>query len=85
MTLTFPVSDAVLARLRERAAELGTTPEAVAAADLAQATPPRPRRLSDPPLSRDEFRRLLDEMASMGTGQVLPPDFSRADIYNDHD
>jgi hypothetical protein len=95
MTLTVPVTEPVLARLRERAAELGTTPEAVAAADLARAAAPigpgraaarpRPRALSDPPLSREEFRRLLGEMASMGSGKVLPPDFSRADIYDDHD
>jgi predicted transcriptional regulator len=35
-TLTISVSDAVMARLRERAAAAGTTPEAVVAADLEQ-------------------------------------------------
>jgi predicted DNA-binding antitoxin AbrB/MazE fold protein len=37
------------------------------------------------PLSDDEFERLLDELASESTQLPLPPDFSRADIYADHD
>ena len=87
MTLTVPVSDAVLARLRERAAELGTTPEEVAAADLSRAAapPPTPRFISEPRLTREQFREKLDEMAAMGTGKILSPDFSRDDIYDDHD
>jgi predicted transcriptional regulator len=39
-TLTVPVSDALLARLKERAAERDTTPEAVAAECLDRAFPP---------------------------------------------
>jgi hypothetical protein len=34
-------------------------------------------------LSAEEFERLLDENAT--PGPVLPEDFSRKDIYNDHD
>jgi hypothetical protein len=42
-TLTISVSDAVMARLKERAAAGGTTPEAVVTADLEQAnTSPQP-------------------------------------------
>ena len=44
-----------------------------------------PMFVSDPNPSPEETRRLLDEMAAMGTGQALPPDWSRADIYDDHD
>ena len=44
-TLTISVSDAVLARLRERAAEEGTTPEAVLAADAERAIPLKPGEL----------------------------------------
>lgn len=32
-----------------------------------------------------EFERLLDELAAGPPGQLLPADFSRADIYADHD
>jgi hypothetical protein len=44
-----------------------------------------PQFISDPRPTPDQFGRLLDEMAAMGTGKALPPDFSRADIYDDHD
>jgi hypothetical protein len=33
----------------------------------------------------EEMECLLDEFASGPSGKVLPPDFSRADIYEDHD
>ncbi len=35
-------------------------------------------------LPDDEFERMLDEF-SIGGGKPLPTDFSRADIYSDHD
>jgi hypothetical protein len=39
-----------------------------------------------PPLSDEEFERLLDELSEgLPPEAVLPPDFSRADIYFDHD
>ena len=44
-----------------------------------------PTFLSRPRLSSEESRRLLDEMASRSSGQALPTDFSRADIYDDPD
>ena len=39
-----------------------------------------------PELSDEEFEQLLDEV-SEGLDDLppLPPDFSRADIYDDHD
>jgi hypothetical protein len=46
---------------------------------------PVPQFVSRPRPSREESRRLLDEMAAMSSGQSLPLDFSRADIYDDHD
>ena len=45
----------------------------------------QPVFIFDPNPSPEEFRRLLDAMASRPTGKVLPPDFSREDIYDDHD
>jgi hypothetical protein len=45
-TLTITVPESIAARLRERAKERGTTPEAVAADDVARATlPPNYGRL----------------------------------------
>lgn len=38
-----------------------------------------------PPLSAEELDRLIDELSSGPPGKVLPADFSRADIYDDHD
>ena len=35
--------------------------------------------------SAEEVERLLDEFSAVPTGKVLPTDFSRADIYDDHD
>lgn len=46
---------------------------------------PTPMFISRPNPSPEELERLLDEMAAMGSGQVLPADWSRADIYDDHD
>jgi hypothetical protein len=44
-----------------------------------------PLFVSRPQPSPEEFDRLLDEFSSGPPGKVLPPDFSRADIYDDHD
>lgn len=44
-----------------------------------------PGFVTDPNPSPEEFARLLDAMAARPAGKVLPPDFSRADIYDDHD
>lgn len=38
-----------------------------------------------PKLIPDEVEHLLDEFSSGLLGKVLPSDFSRADIYEDHD
>lgn len=47
--------------------------------------PVEPVFISNPQPSPEEFRRILDALASVPTGKVLPPDFSREDIYDDHD
>ncbi len=44
-----------------------------------------PLFISRPQLTDAEFQAKLDELASMGTGKVLPADFSRVDVYDDHD
>ena len=56
-----------------------------------EAVPPTPAEFtpvvfhSDPQPTREEFRTLLDRMAGRSSGQSLPADFSRADLYDDHD
>ena len=41
--------------------------------------------ISRPKPSATEVDRLLDELSSGSLGTVLPADFSRADLYDDHD
>ena len=68
--------EAYLERLAEKAAANGTTdhgPEE------------QPRYISDPRPSQAEFERLLRDLAAGPSLPVLPADFSRADIYEDHD
>lgn len=48
-------------------------------------TAPFPTFISDPNPSPEEFRRILDAMAALPPVKTLPPDFSRDDIYDDHD
>jgi hypothetical protein len=45
----------------------------------------QPRYISDPRPSQAEFERLLGDLATGPSLPVLPADFSRADIYDDHD
>ncbi len=44
-----------------------------------------PKFISRPELTADERETLLDQFSAPPSGKVLPPDFSRADIYDDHD
>lgn len=45
----------------------------------------QPRFISDPRPTGAEFERLLKDLAAGPPLPVLPNDFSRADIYDDHD
>jgi predicted DNA-binding antitoxin AbrB/MazE fold protein len=62
-------------------------PEATEVEFVPQVVSPtvQPAFISDPNPSPEEFRRILDAMAGRPGGKPLPPDFSRADIYDDHD
>ena len=53
--------------------------------DAVDALQRRPRFISEPKLTDEEFQKVLDGIASGPRGVPLPPDFSRQDIYNDHD
>jgi len=45
----------------------------------------QPRYISDPRPTQAEFERLLGDLAAGPSLPVLPAEFSRADIYDDHD
>ena len=45
----------------------------------------QPKFISEPRPTPAEFERLLDELAARPSLPVLAADFSRADIYDDHD
>ncbi|MBX9628310.1 MAG: hypothetical protein K2X82_31210 [Gemmataceae bacterium] len=48
--------------------------------------PAAPRFVSDPRPGPEELQRIFQRIASRPPGgKVLPPDFSRADIYDEHD
>jgi predicted DNA-binding antitoxin AbrB/MazE fold protein len=51
----------------------------------ASAKEPVPTFISNPNPTPEEFRRILDAMAALTSVKTLPPDFSRDDIYDDHD
>jgi hypothetical protein len=75
-------------RLRERATERGQSLEGFIEQLIERATldtsTPTPAELT--PLSLEEFDRLLDEVSEgLPPLPPLPDDFSRADIYADHD
>lgn len=90
MTVTLTLAPDTERRLRERAAESGLTLEAylqrivereTSGTDGA-ATASGPRQ----PPSLEEFDRLLDELSEgLPALPLLPADFSRADVYTDHD
>jgi hypothetical protein len=71
--------EAFLERLAERAVAKGTT--AVHGGDSEEQT----KYISDPRPTQAEFERLLGDLATGPSLHVLPADFSRADIYDDHD
>jgi hypothetical protein len=79
-----------LQQLAERVAGNGTL-SAPSQRDADRSTPVAgesdefPKFISRPKVTADEVERLLDEFSAGSPGKVLPPDFSRADIYDDYD
>jgi hypothetical protein len=89
MTVTLQLASDTERRLRERAAETGQTLEAYLQ-QLIEREADRPSEAGtldqQSPLSDEEFDRLLDELSEgLPPLPPLPADFSRADIYADHD
>lgn len=76
-----PQTAVLLQSLREEAKRRGVSFDAYLRERLGE-TAPAER------LTLEEMERLLDELTqpASGNGKTgLPPDFSRSDIYNDHD
>src|SRR5436305_6154543 len=95
MTLTVHLPDDLERRLRERASRDGRAVEeyVLKLIERDAAGPGNGPVVDDsgvqpgqgPALSDDEFELLLDGLASRPGLPRLPADFSRADIYADHD
>ena len=85
--ITLQLPDETDRKLRDRAEAAGQTIESLVEELVvdAAAAPQRPRFISEPNLTDEEFQKVLDEIASGPRDVPLPPDFSREDIYNDHD
>ncbi len=78
--------EAYLQRLAERAISNGTrTTIPTAPSGHGGGAETYARYISSPTPSKDEFKRLLSDLAVGPRLPVLPTDFSRADIYDDHD
>lgn len=87
MSITVNLPPEVERRISDNAAKDGVSVEAYVRAILLR----KSNGLSETgdvlrqPVSAEEFERLLDELSEPASLPNLPDDFSRADIYSDHD
>lgn len=76
-------------KLRDRATESGQPVEILVRDLVVEAAetivPLKPRFISEPKLTDEEFNQWLADIAANEPGTPLPADFTRADIYDDHD
>lgn len=94
-TITLQLPDETERRLRDRAERVGQPLETflVKLAEKAlqsvfeqeYTAAGEPKYFTRPLLTDEEFEQNLREIASGPVGKPLPMDFSRADIYDDHD
>ena len=86
MTVTLTLSSDVVRLFEEKAVRSGTTLE-IYLTQLAEKDIQEGNGFpsSRPELSSDDFDHLLDELAAGTALPRLPADFSRADVYADHD
>ncbi len=88
-SVTLHLSPDTEQKLRERASQKGQTLEAyleqLAQDEVRTGKGTAPTPAAQAPLSDEEFDRLLDELSEGPELPHLPADFSRADIYADHD
>lgn len=84
MRVILNLSAEVSSQLEEKAARSGKTLSAYLE-QLAENEARGVNRSLAPDLSPEDFERLLDDLASGPALPHLPDNFSRADIYADHD
>lgn len=80
MTIRIELDEQTAERLRAVAESRGMSVEAYLRRLAETMAPSNPD-----PVSNEEFEQLLDEVSEGLNLQPLPSDFSRADIYLDHD
>jgi uncharacterized protein (DUF1778 family) len=84
-TVTLRLNPETERKLREVAAHLGQTLEAYLEQLAEQSAGIGPAPLPTQELTDEEFERLLDQLSEGPMLPHLPADFSRSDIYSDHD
>lgn len=87
-TITLHLPPETEEKLRARAEQAGLTIDSLVRELVVEAaeTPRRlPRFISEPKLTDEQFAKWLEEIAAGTPASPLPPDFSREDIYFDHD
>ena len=87
-TITLQLPDETERKLRDRAEQFGLTVESLVrelVVEAADAPRPHPRFISEPKLTDEQFAKWLEDIAAGTPATPLPPDFSREDIYYDHD
>ncbi len=84
-SITIELPQETTEKLREKAAQLGQSLESYLQA-LAQQNAVEPAVIASKSLSVEELDHFLDEFsAGLNDLPPLPEDFSREDIYHDHD
>ncbi len=94
-TITLRLAPETEQKLRERAERAGLTVESLLERLAEQSANEgfeqdyfptgEPKYITRPRLTAEEFEQKLRELASGPPVPTLPPDFSREDIYYDHD
>ena len=84
-TVSFSLSLEAFAKLSEQAARQGQTLEEYLQHDAERKASEDAAKVLAQPVNDQEFDLLLKELGNGLALQPLPADFSRADIYPDHD
>jgi hypothetical protein len=87
MSITVKLPADIEQRIRDNAAKNGVAVEDYVQTMLVRKSNGTDESVSPSrqPVSVEEFEQLLDELSEPASLPELPADFSRADIYSDHD